>query len=68
MFTLLQPNSIDKLIVADVSPNTSPSLDSIKRYIDVMFKIDFKNCKTIYEARKFADKSLIEIPSLKKVD
>ena len=35
-YSLLYPETVDRLIVGDVSPNRSPSYDSISSYIQMM--------------------------------
>ncbi|XP_057322391.1 protein ABHD11-like [Microplitis mediator] len=60
MLTALNyPELIEKLIVVDMSPiKTSPSLYEMTKIIDALRAIDFKNYKTLSEARKGTDQKL----------
>jgi hypothetical protein len=61
-------NSIDKLIVADISPTISPSAENIKMYLDKMISIDMSKLDpNLFKARKQVDLKLCELPQLKNV-
>jgi hypothetical protein len=63
----LKPNLITKLIVSDVSPNQSPSIESIRSILTTIKDIDLKQYKDVYAARKVVDKALVQQSSLKDV-
>jgi len=65
-YALMYPNTIQKLIVGDVSPNRSPSYDSISSYSKMMMAIKFDGFTELHLARAHADKLLSQIESLQK--
>jgi len=67
-YALMYPNTIQKLIVGDVSPNRSPSHDSIASYIRMMMSIKFDGFTQLHLARAHADQHLSQIESLQKVN
>lgn len=68
LFFKQNPN-FSKLIVADISPSTSPSHASIKTYLDKMISIDMNSLdgSSIFAARKQVDAKLCEVPALNMV-
>ncbi|RNA09428.1 alpha beta hydrolase domain-containing 11 [Brachionus plicatilis] len=64
---IVGPLNVDQIIVADISPNVSPSLINIKSYLEKMKSIDMNSVgQTLIQARKEIDKILCDLPNLKK--
>jgi pimeloyl-ACP methyl ester carboxylesterase len=64
----LNPKNLDKIIVADIAPSTSPSLLNISKILEKLCTIDLSEVSSnLFAARKEIDAKLCEVDVLKNV-